>query len=77
VQQVLINMKKPRRKLTAAERAEKRRRRQEFMTIFVDGKQRRVRRPTTIDGRSEDEFILRNADPIPGVAGTWNTLFIH
>lgn len=52
------------RKLTAAEKAEKKRRRREYMTIFVNGKQKRVKRPPTIDGMDVDEFIRRNADPI-------------
>jgi hypothetical protein len=52
------------RKLTAHEKAEKERRKREFMTIFVNGKQKRVRRPPTIDGMSVDEFIRQNADPI-------------
>ena len=52
------------RKLTPRERAERRRRRREFMTVFVNGKQKRVRRPPTIDGMDIDEFIRRNADPI-------------
>jgi hypothetical protein len=34
------------------------------MTIFVNGKQKRVRRPATIDGMDVEEFVLRNADPI-------------
>jgi len=34
------------------------------MWIFVNGKQKRVRRPPTIDGMDVDEFIRRNADPI-------------
>lgn len=53
-----------RRKLTAREKAERKRRKQEFMTIFVNGKQKRVRRPPTIDEIDAHEFILRNADPI-------------
>ena len=57
-------MAKPKRKLTAAEKAEKRRRQKEYMTIFINGKQRRVKRPPTIDGIDIDEFIRRNADPI-------------
>ena len=52
------------RKLTAREKAEKKRRKREFMTIFINGKQKRVRRPPTIDGIPVDEFIARNADPI-------------
>lgn len=34
------------------------------MIIFINGKQKRVPRPPTIDGLSEEEFIRRNADPI-------------
>ena len=34
------------------------------MTIFVHGKQKRVKRPGTIGGMDIDEFIRRNADPI-------------
>jgi uncharacterized protein YnzC (UPF0291/DUF896 family) len=57
-------MSKQKRKLTPAEKAEKRRRRLEYMTIFINGKQKRVKRPTTIEGMDVDEFIRRNADPI-------------
>ena len=57
-------MAKRRRKLTAAEKAEKKRRQKEYMTIFINGKQKRVKRPPTIDGMDVDEFIRRNADPI-------------
>ena len=52
------------RKLTAAEKAEKKRKRREYMTLFVNGKQKRVKRPPTIDGMDIDEFVRRNADPI-------------
>ena len=52
------------RKLTPAEKAEKKRRQREYMTVFVHGKQKRVKRPPTIDGMGVDEFIRRNADPI-------------
>ncbi len=57
-------MAKRKRKLTAAEKREKRRRRKEFMTIFVHGRMKRVPRPPTIDGMDVDEFIRQNADPI-------------
>lgn len=57
-------MRKRKRKLTAAEKAEKKRRREEYETIFINGKQKRVKRPPTIDGMTVDEFIRRNADPI-------------
>lgn len=57
-------MGRRKRKLTAAEKAAKRLRRQETMIIFVNGKQKRVRRPPTIEGMDVEEFIRRNADPI-------------
>jgi len=57
-------MAKRKRKLTAAEKAEKKRRQEEYMTIFVNGKQRRVKRPPAIAGMDPDGFIRRNADPI-------------
>ncbi|MGD2012801.1 MAG: hypothetical protein PVJ77_19665 [Desulfobacterales bacterium] len=57
-------MTKRKRKLTAAEKAEKKQRQKEYMTIFVKGKQKRVKRPPTIDGMDVEEFIRRNADPI-------------
>jgi hypothetical protein len=34
------------------------------MYIFINGKQKRVRRPPTIDGMDVDEFIRNNADPL-------------
>jgi hypothetical protein len=55
---------KQKRKLSRAEKAEKARRRAEFMTVFVNGKQKRVRRPPLIDGMDPDEFIRQNADEI-------------
>lgn len=55
---------KQKRKLTSAEKAARRRRREEYMTIFINGKQKRVKREPTIDGMPVDEFILRNAGPI-------------
>jgi hypothetical protein len=57
-------MPKPKRKLTAAEKRARGERKKNFMTIFVNGKQKRVRRPQLIEGLPVDEFIARNADPI-------------
>jgi len=34
------------------------------MTVFINGKQKRIKRPQTINGISVDEFIKNNADPI-------------
>ena len=59
-----MSKKKRKRKLTAAEKEKKKKRQKEYMTIFVNGKQKRVKRPQTIDGMSVDDFILKNADPI-------------
>ncbi len=56
--------KKQKKKLTAEQRREKKRRREEFETIFINGKQKRVRRAPTVDGIPVDTFILQNADPI-------------
>ena len=52
------------RKLTPQEKTARKRRRLEFMTVFINGKQKRVRRPVTIDGIDVDTFIRKNADPI-------------
>jgi hypothetical protein len=52
------------RKLTTAEKRERRERKRKYMTIFINGKQKRVPRPQQIDGLPVDEFIARNADPI-------------
>jgi hypothetical protein len=57
-------MAKRKRKLTAAEKAEKKRRRAEYMTIFVNGKQKRVKRLLMVEGMTVEEFIRANADPI-------------
>ena len=57
-------MAKQKRKLTPAEKAAKKLRQREYMTVFINGKQKRIRRPPTIDGLPVDEFIRRNADPI-------------
>ncbi len=57
-------MPKNKRKLTAAEKAEKKRQRALYMTIFINGKMKRLLRPPTIDGVALDDFIRENADPI-------------
>jgi len=57
-------MAKPKRKRTPAEKAEKKRRKKEYMFIFMNGKQKRVKRPQTVEGVSADEYIRQNADPL-------------
>jgi len=43
-------MKKPKRKLTAEQKRQKRERQKKYMFIFVNGRQKRVKRPETIEG---------------------------
>jgi len=50
--------------LTKQEKAAKRLRKQMFMTVFIRGKQKSVRRPPMIEGLPVGEFIRQNADPI-------------
>jgi hypothetical protein len=59
-------MAKRRRKLTALDRKARRERRKGWVTIFINGKQKRVRRPDAglIEGIPVEEFIARNGDPI-------------
>ena len=52
------------RKRTAAEKRAKRERKEKYMIVFLNGKQKRVPRPPTIEGLPVEEFIRRNADPI-------------
>lgn len=68
-------MGRKKRKLTVAEKRTRRERKQKYMTIFVNGKQKRVRRPQEVDGLPVDEFIFRNADPIwLHQNGMWNLM---
>ena len=55
-------MTKRKRKLTAAEKAEKKQRQKEYMTIFVKGKQKRVKRPQTIDGNGQQNHTNYRID---------------
>ncbi len=57
-------MAKRKKKLSPAQKTAKKKRQKEYMTIFMHGKQKRVKRPPTIDGIDVDEYIRRNADPI-------------
>ena len=57
-------MSKRKKKLSPAQKAAKKERQKKYMTIFINGKQNRVKRPPTIDSIDADEFIRRNADPI-------------
>jgi len=57
------NMARQKKKLTPAQKAAKKERQKKYKTVFMNGKQVRVKRPETIDGIDVDEFIRRNADP--------------
>nr|WP_298170131.1 hypothetical protein [uncultured Pseudomonas sp.] len=61
-------MAKIKKKLTTAQKRAKRvakaERQKKYQWIFINGKQVRVKRPTTIGGMDVDEFIQRKADPI-------------
>jgi hypothetical protein len=57
-------MTRRKKKLTPEQKATKRKPREEYMTVFINGKQKRIKRPPTIDGMDVEEFIRKNADPI-------------
>ena len=61
-------MAKVKKKLTAAQKRARKKAKEErqkkYMWVFMNGKQVRVKRPETIDGMDQDEFIRRNADQI-------------
>jgi hypothetical protein len=66
----MLNSKKtreeasPKRRRTTAEKRARRERKQKSMTIYINGRQKRVPRPQLIQGLPLEEFIARNADPI-------------
>jgi hypothetical protein len=57
-------MAKRKRKLTLQEKVAKERFLREYMIIFINGKQKRVKRPELVEGMSAAEFIHTNADQI-------------
>lgn len=61
-------MAKVKKKLTARQKRAKKQakaeRQKKYMWVFRNGKQVRIKKPSTIEGMSVDEFILHNADPI-------------
>ena len=68
-------MGKPKKKLTPAQRAARKQRKKDFMTVFMNGKQVRVRRPATVDGMDVEDYIRCNADDIwLHQHGYWDTL---
>ena len=57
-------MPKPKKKRTAAEKRARREQKKKFMTIFINGRQKRVPRLQLIEGLPVEDFIASNADPI-------------
>jgi hypothetical protein len=57
-------MPKPKKKLTSAQRAARKRRKKETEIIFINGKQKRIKREPSLDGMSAEQFIRQYADPI-------------
>ena len=56
---LMIVAKKKKKRTDAQKRKNK-----EYMTVFIQGKQVRIKRPPTIEGIDAEDFIRRNADPI-------------
>ena len=52
------------RKLTAAEKQAKKERNKKYKSVFINGKQLRIKREPEIDGIPVDEWIEQNADPL-------------
>ena len=56
------------KKLTPAQKRAKKKakaeRQKKYEWVFMNGKQVRIKRQPTIDGRDVDEYIQKNADPI-------------
>lgn len=52
------------RKLTKEEKRQKKARQAAYRIIFLNGRQKRVRRSPRMDDMSVDAFIKRNADPL-------------
>jgi hypothetical protein len=61
-------MAKIKKKLSASVKAARREakldRQEKYETVFMSGKQVRVKRPQLIEGIEVDEFISQNADPL-------------
>lgn len=61
-------MPKLRKKLTPSQKKAKKKakveRQKKYEWVFLNGKQVRIKRPPTIDGIPQEEWIEQNADPI-------------
>ena len=59
-----INEQSKEKTNSGPQKAAKRKKQKEYMTIFINGKQNSVKRPPIIDGMDVDDFIRINADSI-------------
>ena len=57
-------MAKIKKKLTPAQKRAKAEHRKMYQTVFINGKQVRIKRPPMVDGIPVDEFLEKNADPM-------------
>jgi len=57
-------MKKNKRKLSKEEKRIKRENKFKYMTIFINGKQKRIKKPETIEGIDVDDFIGLDEDHV-------------
>ncbi|KGK42118.1 hypothetical protein LH51_09815 [Nitrincola sp. A-D6] len=61
-------MAKVKKKFTPAQKLAKKaakfERQNKYQWVFMNGKQVRIKRPSTVDGIPVDQFIEENADPI-------------
>jgi hypothetical protein len=61
-------MAKSKKKLSASEKAARKQakleRQKKYQTVFMNGKQVRIKRPQLIEGIPIDEFVDQNADAI-------------
>jgi hypothetical protein len=57
-------MAKIKKKLTPAQKRAKAERRKLYQTVFINGKQVKVKRPPMVDGMPIDEYIAKNAHPL-------------
>lgn len=57
-------MAKVKKKLTTAQKRAKKERRLQYETVFMNGKQVRIKRPPMVESMTVDEFIMANADPL-------------
>ena len=61
-------MAKLKKKMTTAQKVAKRKakleRQKKYVTVFMNGKQVRIKRPMLIEGLPIDEFIAQNGAPI-------------